>query len=148
VGATRIGLHTGPVIAGNFGGKTFFDYSVYGIATNIAARLENANKWLGTRICVSSAVVDKISDFRGRPVGTLSLKGLAQGMAAFEPLSEERRNDPGVKAYGEAYNKLQSGDPGARQAFAAVVGQFQEDPLATFHLRRLLAGQTGVEITV
>ncbi|MGH6934436.1 MAG: adenylate/guanylate cyclase domain-containing protein [Dongiaceae bacterium] len=148
VGATRIGLHMGPVIAGNFGGETFFDYSVYGIATNVAARLENANKQLGTRICVSGAVVDKIPDFQGRPVGTLSLKGLTLGLAAFEPLSGDRRDEPAIQAYREAYAKLQSGDPGARQAFAAVVGQYQEDPLATFHLRRLLAGQTGVEIAI
>ena len=54
LGATRIGVHAGPAIVGNFGGGRFFDYTAYGDTINIAARLEAANKQLGTRICVSA----------------------------------------------------------------------------------------------
>ena len=36
----------------------------------------------------------------------------------------------------------------AAQAFAAVVGSYGEDPLATFHLKRLLAGEKGVDIVL
>jgi adenylate cyclase len=35
---------------GNFGGSRFFDYTAYGDTKNIAARLESANKQLGTRL--------------------------------------------------------------------------------------------------
>ena len=56
LGATRIGVHAGPAIVGNFGGGRFFDYTAYGDTINIAARLEAANKQLGTRICVSASV--------------------------------------------------------------------------------------------
>ena len=38
------------------------------------------------------------------------------------------------------------GDAKARQAFAALVGKYDEDPLTMFHLGRLLAGETGAEI--
>ena len=55
LGVTRIGVHAGPAIVGNFGGGRFFDYTAYGDTINIAARLEAANKQLGTRICVSAA---------------------------------------------------------------------------------------------
>ena len=55
LGATRIGVHAGPAIVGNFGGGRFFDYTAYGDTINIAARLEAANKQLGTRICVSAS---------------------------------------------------------------------------------------------
>ncbi|MHC2580495.1 class 3 adenylate cyclase [Bradyrhizobium diazoefficiens] len=48
-GATRIGAHAGPALVGNFGGNRFFDYTAYGDSINIAARLEAANKHLGTR---------------------------------------------------------------------------------------------------
>jgi class 3 adenylate cyclase len=42
-GATRIGVHAGPALVGNFGGNRFFDYTAYGDTINIAARLETAN---------------------------------------------------------------------------------------------------------
>ena len=56
LGVTRIGAHNGPAIVGNFGGGHFFDYTAYGDTINVAARLEAANKQLGTRICVSAAL--------------------------------------------------------------------------------------------
>jgi adenylate cyclase len=49
LGATRIGVHAGPAIVGNFGGRRFFDYTAYGDTINVAARLEAANKQLGTQ---------------------------------------------------------------------------------------------------
>jgi adenylate cyclase len=49
LGITRIGGHAGPAIVGNFGGSRFFDYTAHGDTINIAARLEVANKQLGTR---------------------------------------------------------------------------------------------------
>ncbi len=55
LGVTRIGVHAGPAIVGNFGGGRLFDYTAYGDTINAAARLEAANKTFGTRICVSAA---------------------------------------------------------------------------------------------
>ena len=60
LGVTRIGVHAGPAIVGNFGGGRFFDYTAYGDTINVAARLEAANKQLGTRICVSATLADKV----------------------------------------------------------------------------------------
>lgn len=40
-GQTRIGVHCGEVIVGNFGGKTVFDYRALGDAVNTCARLES-----------------------------------------------------------------------------------------------------------
>ena len=74
LGVTRIGVHAGPAIVGNFGGGRFFHYTAYGDTINTAARLESANRQLGTRICVSAAVAGLIHGFRGRPVGDLILR--------------------------------------------------------------------------
>jgi len=49
-GITRIGVHAGPALVGNFGGSRFFDYPAYGDTINAAARLEAVNKYWGTRI--------------------------------------------------------------------------------------------------
>ena len=90
LGVTRIGAHAGPAIVGNFGGGRFFDYTAYGDTINVAARLEAANKQLGTRICVSAAVTARMSEFRGRPVGDLILRGRTEALRAFEPLRLEQ----------------------------------------------------------
>ena len=80
-GVTRIGVHAGPALVGNFGGSRFFDYTAYGDTINTAARLEAANKHLGTRICVSAAVADGGRQFPG-PAGRRSDAARAQRAAA------------------------------------------------------------------
>jgi adenylate cyclase len=147
LGVTRIGINTGSAIIGNFGGTLFFDYTAHGDAINVAARLESANKQLGTRICVSATTAAKIPAFRGRPVGELVLKGKEAALMAYEPLSEEAHRSPQTAAYLAAYEKVAGNDTaGARQAFATLVGQYGDDPLALFHLQRLLAGKAGLRI--
>lgn len=146
LGVTRIGVHTGPAIVGNFGGELYFDYTAHGDVINTTARLESANKPLGTRICVSSDAVAHIPDFSGRPVGALMLKGRSSGLRVYQPLTPSEAEAPANQAYREAFGLLESGDPKAGQAFAAVVGNYGEDPLATFHLKRALAGESGVTI--
>ena len=77
---------------GNFGGSNFFDYTAYGDAVNIAARLERANKTIGTRVCVGESVVTQIPEFRGRPIGTVLLKGKSQAVRCYEPLDADHRS--------------------------------------------------------
>ena len=148
LGMTRVGVHAGPAIVGNFGGGRFFDYTAYGDTINIAARLEAANKQLGTRICVSAFLAGKAPDFRGRPVGDLLLRGRSDALRAFEPLTQKQYDDPSTKSYLDAFAKLEANDPGAIAAFAAHVGKYAADQLASFHLKRLLNGESGPRIAL
>jgi len=145
-GATRIGVHAGPALVGNFGGSRYFDYTAYGDTINTAARLEAANKSLGTRICVSAAVANAAVDFKGRPVGDLVLRGRSEPLRAFEPLSAIDFDGPATMQYTQAFAKLESDDATAMPAFAALVGMHADDPLAGFHLKRLLNGGKGVRM--
>jgi adenylate cyclase len=145
-GTTRIGVHAGPALVGNFGGSRFFDYTAYGDTINTAARLEAANKHLGTRICVSATVAQGVENFRGRPVGDLVLRGRSEPLRAYEPLEEAAFQAPAMTQYSEAFAKLESGDTTAMPAFAALVGLHADDPLAGFHLKRLLNGAKGVRM--
>jgi len=145
-GVTRIGVHAGPALVGNFGGSRFFDYTAYGDTINTAARLETANKFLGTRICVSATIANAVEDFRGRPVGDLVLRGRSEPLRAYEPLSAASFGASATSQYGEAFAKLEAGDGNAMPAFAALVGSHAEDPLANFHLKRLLNGAKGVRM--
>jgi len=148
VGITRIGAHAGPAIVGNFGGSRFFDYTAYGDTINIAARLEVANKQLGTRICVSADLAARVKNFRGRPVGDLVLRGRSDALRAFEPLSQAQYREAAREDYLEAFAKLEASDAGAMAAFAALVGNRADDHLASFHLKRLLNGATGTRIAM
>ena len=148
LGVTRIGVHAGSAIVGNFGGGRFFDYTAYGDTVNVAARLEAANKQLGTRICVSATLAANVERFRGRAIGDLVLRGRTEALRAFEPLTGEQYENPATKSYIEAFAKLEAGDPGAMAAFAAHVGKQANDQLAGFHLKRLLNGATGTRIVM
>lgn len=145
-GVTRIGIHAGAALVGNFGGNRFFDYTAYGDTINIAARLEAANKQLGTRICISSSVAAAAENFRGRPVGELMLRGRSEPLRAFEPLPQEKFEAPATAKYSEAFAKMEAGDVAAMPAFAALVGMHADDPLAGFHLKRLLNGGKGIRM--
>jgi class 3 adenylate cyclase len=145
-GLTRIGVHAGPAMVGNFGGSRFFDYTAHGDTINTAARLESANKVLGTRICVSATVADLAQNFEGRPVGDLVLRGRSEPLRAYEPLCAEAFKAPAMTQYSEAFAKLEAGDATAMPAFAALVGLHANDPLAGFHLKRLLNGAKGVRM--
>jgi adenylate cyclase len=147
-GITRIGVHAGPAIVGNFGGGRFFDYTAYGDTINVAARLETVNKQLGTRICVSAALAEGVENFRGRPIGDLELRGRGEVIRAFEPLQEKQFKGPATKSYLHAFALLEAGDAGAVAAFAAHVGKQPEDRLAAFHLKRLLNGAKGTRIAM
>jgi adenylate cyclase len=146
VGVTRVGINTGPALVGSFGGGRFFDYTAYGDTINIAARLEAANKQLGTRICVSGSVVERIPDFRGRPVGNVILRGRQEALPAHEPMTAERYVDNRTAAYLDAFAKAGAIDPTALSCFAALFGLDSSDGLVGFHLRRLLDGAVGMSI--
>jgi adenylate cyclase len=69
----RIGLHTGPVMAGVIGTSKFV-FDLWGDAVNVASRLETTA--LPGRIQVSEAVCDALGDaFELEPRGTIELKG-------------------------------------------------------------------------
>ncbi|MDD1533676.1 MULTISPECIES: adenylate/guanylate cyclase domain-containing protein [unclassified Bradyrhizobium] len=145
-GATRIGIHAGPALVGNFGGNRYFDYTAYGDSINIAARLEAANKHLGTRICVSASVAEAAEGFQGRPVGELMLRGRSEPLRAFEPLPPAKYEAPETALYAEAFARMAAGDAAAMPAFAALVGAHADDSLAGFHLKRLLNGAKGIRM--
>ena len=87
-------------------------------------------------------------EFVGRPVGLVVLPGKTEAVKLYEPMSGELAESSATRDYIEAFEKLESGEPAASQAFAAYVGVHGEDPFATFHLKRLLAGETGIRIVL
>ncbi len=156
-GGSRIGVNTGRAIVGNFGGANRFDYTAHGDAINTAARLESVNKHLGTTICVSGRTVALCPDLAFRPIGTLYLKGKAEGVEAFEPVRPEAAADPTLETYCALMARLRAADAvepeRARRdgreiasSFAALAADRPDDPLFALHARRLRAGELGAAI--
>jgi len=148
-GHTRIGIHTGEVIVGNFGGKTIFDYRALGDPVNTASRLEGANKYLGTLICVSEATLSGCSNLPVRPIGRLLLKGKSIPLMVFEPLDSEVIKDKEITDYVTAYELMRDAQAGALEAFRQLAGKRPDDNLVALHLKRLCNGKTGdlIELT-
>tara|TARA_B100000614_G_scaffold133182_1_gene118605 strand:- start:634 stop:2592 length:1959 start_codon:yes stop_codon:yes gene_type:complete len=142
LGHTRIGVHSGEAIVGNFGGEARFDYTAIGDAVNTAARLEGANKYFGTHVCISGATVDHCPDLRVRPIGELVLKGKSKPIPAFtivDGITDETE-------YRRAYDALRAGETTAPDIFATLARRYPDDPLIAYHQSRIEEGQRGVLI--
>lgn len=142
-GKTRIGVNTGDVMVGNFGGKVMLDYRALGDAINTAARLETINGHLGTRISVSEATARQCPEFRGRPAARLVLKGKKLAVTVFEPLTAAEESGERVRGYCAAYALLDEPGDAASIAFRELHTRFPDDPLVNYHMRRLANGETG-----
>ena len=136
-GRTRIGVATGGAVVGNFGSRHHFDYTAYSDAVNLTARLENANKALGTPLCVSAATAKACPDRQFRPIGRLLLRGVGAPVEAVIP--DELCPAP-AEAYAAAFAALRRGEAGAAVLFAVLTADHPEDPLARLHTRRLSEG--------
>ena len=142
-GATRIGVHTGEVTVGNFGGSTIFDYRALGDPVNTASRLEGANKHLGTLVCVSQATLAGCPAAPARPIGRLRLAGRMQPVMAYQPTDPVTQGDGVDTEYAAAYRVMADGCAEASVAFERLQRQRPDDPLVQLHWRRLQAGARG-----
>ncbi|HNW59880.1 MAG TPA: CHASE2 domain-containing protein [bacterium] len=83
----RMGINSGPMIAGNIGGKDRFDYTVIGDSVNLASRLEGANKAYGTSIMISEFTKELLNgEFPLRELDLLRVKGKNQPVRVYELL--------------------------------------------------------------
>lgn len=108
IGKTRVGMHFGEAVVGNFGGENRIQYTALGDSMNTAARLESANKALKTSVMGSEEIASRTSLDWWRPMGSVVLSGRSSPVALFEPAPDFPKADRTV--LGKALEALVSKD--------------------------------------
>jgi adenylate cyclase len=85
IGKTRVGLHYGEAVIGNFGGESRIQYTALGDSMNTAARLESANKALDSSVMASREFAEASGLDWWRQLGRVVLRGRARPVDLFEP---------------------------------------------------------------
>lgn len=79
----RIGINSGPLIAGNVGGGNRQSYTVHGDTVNLAARLEALNKQYGTSLLVSGATKTLLEKDDLERIGETEIRGLSRPVGIY-----------------------------------------------------------------
>jgi adenylate cyclase len=84
---TRFGINSGMMTVGNVGAESRVTYTAMGDGVNLAARLESANKQLGTMILVGEETYKRCAEsFEWRRVNKIQVVGRDQALDVYEPL--------------------------------------------------------------
>jgi len=125
IGKTRVGLHYGEAVVGNFGGETRIQYTALGDSMNTAARLEAANKPLQSSVSASREFIEKSDPDWWVPMGRIVLRGRAQPVDIYQPKpgfpEEDRRKLEEVVQVSDSNHEL------AVQLIDQVVAGHPED---------------------
>ena len=143
LGRTRIGLHYGEAIVGNFGGEGRIQYTALGDAMNCAARLEGANKYLKSTALVSDEARAKATDQSVfRPMGRITLSGRATPIVVWEP---KPGMDNEVRAkLTQLWRQFETGSREALQDIEALAVMYDNDvALSAFACRLRDTGPGG-----
>lgn len=142
LGMTRVGLHVGDAIVGNFGGEDRIQYTALGDSMNTASRLESANKSLKTGVLISAEAAARADRDDLVPMGRVTLRGRAQPVDALTPRPDL---SPAQRArIAELVAAHAARDKNAYVTCAtALVGEFSQDPSIMFLIERLNETESG-----
>lgn len=141
IGKTRVGLHYGEAVVGNFGGDNRIQYTALGDSMNTAARLESANKPLASSVMASREFMEKSGLDWWRPMGTVVLRGRAKPVELFEPTPDFPDEDR--KALFHAAILMGQDHRQAEQVIAGVVARHPQDKALANLLSRVERSEGG-----
>jgi len=105
VGA-RIGLATGPMVAGNMGTEWKLNYTCIGDTVNLGARLEGANKQYGTQIMINELCYEQSKDvIVAHIMDKIAVKGKKKGLPVYHVVGLVGETEPRYTKGCELYTK-------------------------------------------
>jgi adenylate cyclase len=125
IGKTRVGLHWGEAVVGNFGGKSRIQYTALGDSMNTASRLEAASKPLESSVMASREFAKRSGLDWWRPMGRVLLRGRASPVDLFEPAPDFPEADRAALV--EAIALIETDIPAAVAMIAALVEKHPAD---------------------
>jgi adenylate cyclase len=125
IGKTRVGLHYGEAVIGNFGGKSRIQYTALGDSMNTASRLEAANKALDSAVMASREFADRSGLDWWRPMGRVVLRGRSKPVDLFEPAPDFPQEDRA--ALYQAMILFETDRAAALEVMAALVARYPAD---------------------
>ena len=131
---TRVGLASGEMLIGSFGGEQHLEYRAIGDIVNTASRIQGLNRLLGTHVLVSESSLGgsagDVAIWR-RDVGTFLLRGKTRPVRLYELVrggAGDASREQLVETFDAALAEFRAGRWAAAQpAFAALVDQFPDD---------------------
>ena len=141
---TRVGVHTGNVIACNVGSQDRFDFTVLGDDVNLSARLEGLNKYFHTTALTTRNSVRLLPNASTvRCLGTIVVKGRTKGVRVFE-LLDEPIDAEWQRRFMRAIVLLAKGRSlEAKAEFLALKQSRPADGPTDFYLGRIEGGKTS-----
>ena len=125
IGKTRVGLHYGEAVVGNFGGDTRIQYTALGDSMNTAARLESGNKTFQSAVMASEEFASQANVNWWRRMGRVVLSGRAQPVNLYEPAPDFPEADR--EALNAAVIQLDSEREAAIGRIDAIAARYPED---------------------
>jgi adenylate cyclase len=136
---TRIGINSGPAVAGNMGSETRFNYTVTGDTVNLAARFEGACKMYECPILVGEDTARGLARvILFRRLDRLVVKGTSRPAKVYQPLGHRARLGPEVVERARLFRRAlalydRRQFPAAAERFAVLAA---DDPAAALYVQR------------
>ncbi|MEH6631597.1 MAG: adenylate/guanylate cyclase domain-containing protein [Halopseudomonas aestusnigri] len=142
---TRFGINSGMMTVGNVGAESRVTYTAMGDGVNLAARLESANKQLGSMLLAGEETYNRCAEkFEWRGVNRVQVVGREQALDVYEPLclkgelSEERAK--ARDSYAQALEVFWAGDFDKALSICEAP-LLSNDPAAMLMKQRIIQGQ-------